>query len=129
MGLTGRKEQIMFAGNDKSPLPQQSLLNIPAIYVVQWDANKQKYKAYFKSFGQEGAPPQQQAAPPQQAPPARDDRNTSIERQCVVKAVAEIAAHRPEMSIEDMMSLAVTFHDWVATGNVGPDFSSDEPAF
>jgi hypothetical protein len=74
---TGRVEDMFFASSDKSPLPQQSLLNLECIYNVQWDANKQKFKAYFQSYADQPEMPNayqqpHQATPPQntqQAPP------------------------------------------------------------
>ena len=127
---TGRKEQMMFGGNEKSPLPEQNLLNIPCIYAVQWDANKGKFKAYFKSFSNG----QQQAAPPpasrQQVPPQAphgNGRDQSIERQCVVKAVAEIVKARPNMEPTEALMWCITFHDWIVTGNVGFQKPDDGP--
>lgn len=138
---TGQREKMMFGGNSDFPLPEQSLLNIPCIYNVRWDANKQSFKASFKAFSN-GQP---QAAPPARGPvdavPYKtsyppgaysqgDGRNESIERQCVVKAVAEIVASRPNMEVPDALSWCLAFHDWIATGNVGlqPDNDGPPPA-
>lgn len=133
---TGRKEQMMFGGNDKNPLPQQSLLNTPCVFAVQWDANKQKYKAYFKSFsnGQpQAAPPQ---APRQQAAQS-NGRDQSIEKQCTWKGSCDVVAAMITAQMAEVNTLAgikfaladlcVLGHDWIATGNVGGQPADDGP--
>jgi len=79
---TGRTEDMMFASSDKSPLPPQSLLNIPCVYTVQWDANKQKFKAYFKSYANQQQMPNAYQAPRQasqnaQQPPQQPAQSTN----------------------------------------------------
>ena len=89
----------------------------------------QNSKIYISGFWNDRATPQQMAQnPPQSAPrtvqatnapnPARDATGLSGERQCVVRAVAEIVARRAHMDVAEAMEWAVTFHDWIATGKV-----------
>lgn len=123
MDQTSRTEKMMFGSSDKSPLPEQSLLNIPCIYSVCWDANKQKYKAYFNSFGsapqipQRQAPPQQPRPQPQQRPQqAPQSTNISIERQCAAKSACGVAAARPEMTLGATIIWASTILSFIETG-------------
>ena len=136
----GQSIQVLFSGSKKVPLPQQSLLNVPCLWSVQYDANKQQTKAFFQQYanGQQQArqPAPQQAPPQPQGPPpvnAGRDTGVSIERQCIVKGVCEIVARSGgQMGIDDALDWCDALHGWIKTGNVPPrepEPMGDEPPF
>ena len=132
LDTTGRSEKMLFGASEKSPLPQESLLNRDAIYSVQWDANTQKFKAYFKSWdnGQQtttvrttlgGGGRQQVTQTPQSS---KDD---SIERQCAWKSACTVAASSgKEFALEETLRWAAAGLKFIETGEA--EFQEDTPA-
>lgn len=89
-------------------------------------------KAYLyawlqRAVGQQSVPqsaPQASYTPPQAttAPnTGKTPKDTSIERQAVVKAVCEVAARRESMNVGDIIEWAGHLHKWIETGQVSMD--------
>lgn len=56
------------------------------------------------------------APQPVHVPVGRDATGVSIERQCVVKAVCEVAARRSPMDVGEIIKWCVILHKWVTDG-------------
>jgi hypothetical protein len=64
-------QKVLVASSNNSPLPGLECNNQPALWGIRFDANTQKYKAYFNGYAQQGqqqAPSQQYQQPAPQAP-------------------------------------------------------------
>ncbi len=59
---TGFNQKVFFAASDDSPLPDDSVKGQLANWGVKFDANKQKFKAYFNGYTQQQAQGHQDAA-------------------------------------------------------------------
>lgn len=139
----GQSVQVLFSGTKKVALPQQSLLNVPCIWSVKYDANSQDTKAYFQSQVQQGAAPQQaqpqggQSPPPQaQQPPQnapqpasgnekvdwdgkqrREFRSHAVHSATLlVVALAEVNKESRGMSPELVVQMAETYVNYVYNG-------------
>ena len=135
----GQIAEIMFSGSKKAGLPQTSLLNMPCLWGVKFDANSQKLKALFNSYAQQGAAPPQSPVPnaygrpvvqtpaPGASPqpinhPKIDATGTSIEHQVAYKDTVQLACHRKDL-VPDIVAFWNHLHyakQWFDTGTVDP---------
>lgn len=146
LDTAGETQKVLISGSSQSVLPGPEVQNQPGLWGIKYDANTQKLKGYFNGYAQQGQAPQTQAPPPQQALPpqsqlphqapqnysqapqnqpqstqapqgGRNATGVSIERQCVVKAVCEVAGRR-EFTLPEVLNWCVELHSWVETGTI-----------
>ena len=151
---TGAVVEMMFSGGKETALPPQSLLNVPCLWAVKYDANTQKYKALFKQYAAQGAPQQAPQSPPQrpQTPPQaakapnvaqttsneayiqrEEAKQVSIERQCAWKGACQVYSTTPPN--EDMNALRAAVVDlaqaglhFIQTGEYSPNYPPPDPS-
>jgi len=64
-----------------------------------------------KAAAPRSAPPSRRTAPVASSPAS--DRNAEIRRQALIKAAAEYAAQRPELTPDDVLAIAAQWESWV----------------
>ena len=140
----GQVESVLFTVAKDKPFPTDLAIGHRINGAGKWDANTQKMKFFFDSYAQQQVAPQTQApvpnayagpspvpspaaavvAPqPVHVPVGRDATGGSIERQCVVKAVCEVAARRSPMDVGEVVKWCVILHKWVTDGQDIPTMS------
>jgi hypothetical protein len=135
---TGQVEQVMFTCKKEMQFPTGLAAGHSCNWAGKYDANTQRMKLFFGSMAQRDVAAQAPATPPPQAPPptppaapyhepaGRDATGVSIERQCVVKAVGEIASRR-NMDLGEAIKWCCHLHKWVETGQDIPVMAQREP--
>ena len=120
----GETVQMFYASSDDSPLPDIGCMNKLCIWGVKYDANTQRYKAYFNGFVgavQQGQvepyqPPQRPQTPPQQSnsPQATQSPGKDVRAKALEIAAILVAAGKHELI--ELYGLADFLVDYIAEG-------------
>ena len=126
----GETVEMFYAASNDSPLPDKGCMNKLCIWGVKYDANTQKYKAYFNGLVAQQLQPQQGQVTPYQPPqrPQTPPQQPNSAQGAVTDAQLLAFAERVLKLMESLAYPNANTTRPTQPSGSNPDYVGDDPA-